>query len=240
MLTDDAMIDLLKESFDADTRAVAASPQLPDAVRGRLRRRRAGRLAAIGTSGLALAALVGTTALGAQHPNAKHGTTALPNRGPLAVHHQGGVTGLTTVQLSSFQFTVPANATVTKTCLPDSDADANASVQGEVFELVRNDHGGFVTTAAGNPCIGAAFRFTLHPPVAVQQITAPGQPTVFITAPENGTRTGYRLLVGRDAIAAASAVGGHPGRYAVVMTIPADNDQAVLVAGLRQYHPGAS
>jgi hypothetical protein len=236
MLTDDAVIDLLKESFDEDTRGVAASPQLPTLVRSRLRRRRAGRVVAFATPALAAASVVAVAALGGQ-PSSDPGGTAIKQGGPVGVHgHVGGA--VQTVRLSSFHFTVPADTTVTKTCLPDSDAYATSSVLGEVFELVPDGHGGLLSTAAGNPCVGATFRFTEHPPAAVDQVATPGQPTVYLTASTPGTRAGYVMLTGRDAAAAAAAVDGQPGSYAVVMTIPDDNDQAVLIAGLRQYHPG--
>jgi hypothetical protein len=234
MFTDETVIGLLKESFDADTRTVTAPLELPAAVRSQLRRRRVGQLAtngaALAVAGLAAAALV----VGQQHGQPANQIAAGPNA------HSGVDTsvkatnamGSKTVKLSSFEFKVPAQSTVTKTCLPGMDG---ASHQGELFGLVTDASGKILNDAAGNPCVGATIQFTKNAPAATSSLMTLGEPTVYFTTSAAGTQAGYVKLDGHDSAAAALAVGGTTGKYVMLMTIPSDNDQSVLVAALRQY-----
>jgi hypothetical protein len=234
MFTDETVIGLLKESFDADTRTVAAHPELSAAVHSQLRRRRVGQLAVNGAT-LALAGLVTAGIVVGQHHDQPDNQIASGSNAPSGVDTGATATnalGSKTVKLSSFEFKVPAQATVTKTCLPGVDG---ASHQGELFGLVSDASGKILNDAAGNPCVGATIQFTKNSPAATSQVMTPGQPTVYITTSAAGTQAGYIKLDGRDSARAALAVGGTPGKYVMLMTIPSDNDQSVLVAALRQY-----
>jgi hypothetical protein len=234
MFTNETVVGLLKESFDADTRTVTAPVQLSAAVRVQVRRRRTGQLAATGAivavAGVAAAAF----AVGQQHGQPANQIAAGPSAQRVGTEvSASNAGGWKTVRLSSFEFTVPAQATVTKTCLPGIDG---ASHQGELFGLVTDASGKILNDDAGNPCVGTTIQFTTEPPAATSQVTTPGQPTVFITSSAPGTQAGYVKLDGHDSAAAALAVGGPSGKYVMLITVPADNDQSVLVAALRQYH----
>jgi hypothetical protein len=222
MPTDD-LLHLIKDSFDNDTRIVTASPALADDVRKTLRtRRRTGVLLA--SAAVAATALAVTVASGHGHDSlptvAEHGNTSSTVHPP---HH----VGLKDVRYASFTFKVPAQATVSKSCLPKSAEYLGPNQRvGEQFMLVDRPH--------RSPCVGATIWFTKRPATTTDKVVDPGERTVYLTASDPGTRSGYVALTKTQSANAAAAVDGAPGTYYEVFTLPSDTSRSVLVAGLRQ------
>ena len=235
MSTDELLLEVLKDSFDADTRAITPRPDLADTVTARLvraRRVRTGLAAGLAVAAASVAVAVGTGGEGGRTPVA-HGRTAPGS----TVASNATTAGFKDVQLASFRFTVPAAATVTKSCLPDSRHYLTGRVPvGEIFLLVHAPKGS-EDMALDGACVGATIQFTKDPRPVVSTVETPGQRTVYLTGSQPGTQSGYVTLTARQSQNAAAAVGGSPGQYYEVFTLPSDTSQSVLIAGLRQYRP---
>jgi hypothetical protein len=226
-MPNDDVLELVKESFTAEARAITASPALAGDVRRVLRRRRRAGLALAGGTAVAAAAIAGTLTWaggdsGSPAPAAEHGAST--SQSPAAARPS-----LKNVRYASFTFKVPAQARVSKTCLPGADGGTGAGPRGELHLLVDGPD--------GTPCVGATIGFTTRPGAATGKVETPGEQTVFLTASAPGTQSGYVVLDERESANAAAAVGGRPGRYYEVFTLPSDTSRSVLIAGLRQYHP---
>lgn len=247
MLTDDALITVVKQAFQAQTRSVSASPQLCDVVRRRLRRRQAATLAAAGATAAAVCTVAVAVTAGIPHPPVApaHSAGALP--GPSTRTATSAVTGTggggtKLLRLSDYTFTIPAEARVSTTCLDNPQAWTNSWSPRPLahaiatYMLIRMPNGNFGYTANGDSCDGAAFVYSTRTPTPVDTVSAAGKPTIYLAAPTPATRIGYFALDAHDSAWAAQQTGGPTGpTYYVIGEIPADNDQSVLVALLQQY-----
>ncbi len=232
MRTDEDLSRLIRTSFHQQTSDVIASPDLARDVRRQLNRRRTG-IAAMAGAGVVAASAVGAVAAGSTHG----GPTAAATNSPQGKAVSGSVAAASkSVQLASFKFRVPATAKVSKSCLPGSRQYlAGPSPRGYVQLLVRARASS--PEALDGRCIGATISFTQSPGAPTGQVTTAGQPTVYLIASRAGTQAGYIELGETASANAAAAVGGPPGTYYEVFTLPADSSRSVLVAGLRQYRP---
>jgi hypothetical protein len=238
MLSDDALVDLVKSSFEADVRSVAVPLDLPVTVRRQLQRRRRGVAAALSATAVAACTVGIVFAVTQAGPARPTQPAAASGTGLGPVTETGGTKLL---QLSGFTFRLSANAATALTCLrADTRSWINSwsaapSRRPVAFRLLINGGNGGGDPHA-EPCTGAAFVPSRKHPAAVDTVRAPGQRPVYVAAPTASARVGYLALNARDSAAFAGLMGGPVGpRYYLIGEIAAGNDQSVLVAMLRQF-----
>lgn len=116
---------------------------------------------------------------------------------------------------------------LTKTCLDMT----------QVLAAWGNPTTGYGGITSGTDCSQEADTILPTHPPAVSSVTA-GERTVYIAQSPAGIRTGYLALNPNESAAAASAIGQpqNPNRpYYLIVSIPADNPQPVLVSILQQF-----
>ena len=121
----------------------------------------------------------------------------------------------------------PGEDQLTKTCL---DMDKVRATWG-------NSSTGYGGVASGDGCSHEADTILPTRPSTVSSVTA-GDRTVYIAQSPAGIRTGYLALDPTESAGAAKASGQNwdPNRpYYLIVSIPADNPQSVLVSILEQF-----